>query len=254
MPISEADARREGDAVPQQTFSTPDIYGGKKPAEVPTYFIDEAAHYLRLPATTIRSWVVGRDYQTGRGAARSKPLVSPADPRTPLLSFLNLVELHILSSIRRGHQVKPKPVRRAIDYLKKTFHAKHPLLDRRMLTDGKSIFIEQYGQYVNISQDGQHQMKVVLDAYLSRIEWDEHAIPIRLFPFTRQKLEDAPELVAIDPRIRSGKPCIAGTAVPTLIVAERHQAGDSVELLVKDYGRSSEEIQEALRYESRKAS
>jgi uncharacterized protein (DUF433 family) len=186
--------------------------------------------------------------------AHSAPLVPAADPRRGLLSFLNLVELHVLSSIRRGHRVKPKPVRRAIDYLRKTFRSEHPLLDRQMLTDGKSLFIERYGAYVNVSEEGQLQMKAVLEAHLERIEWDEKGLPIRLFPFTRSRIENAPQLIAIDPRIRSGRPCIAGTGVPTSIIAERHEAGDSIALLAKDYGRSTEEIEEALRYESRAAS
>jgi uncharacterized protein (DUF433 family) len=221
---------------------------------VPTYFFAEAAHYLRLPVATIRSWVLGREYQIGTGTTVSTPLILAADPKRHLLSFLNLVELHVLSSIRRFHQVKPRAVRKAIGYLRKRFHADHPLLDRQMLTDGKSLFIEQYGQVVNISQEGQIEMKVVLDAYLRRIEWDKKGVPIRLFPFTRKKYEKSPLFVAIDPRIRSGKPCIAGTAIPTSMIAERHEAGDSIALLAEDYGRSSEEIEEALRYESRAAS
>jgi uncharacterized protein (DUF433 family) len=123
-----------------------------------------------------------------------------------------------------------------------------------MLTDGKSLFIEQYGQVVNVSEEGQMEMKSVLDAYLKRIQWNEDGIPIRLFPFTRTKYENSPPFVAIDPRIRSGRPCIAGTGVPTSMIAERHEAGDSIALLAKDYGRSQEEIEEALRYESRAAS
>mgnify|MGYP003394866665 CR=1 FL=1 len=184
----------------------------------------------------------------------SAPLVTAADPERFLFSFLNLVELHVVSSIRRVHGVKPKPVRRAIDYLRKTFKSDHPLLSRQMLTDGKSLFIEQYGQVVNISKDGQLQMKVALEAYLKRIEWDASGIPIRLFPFTRDKIEHTPRYIAIDPKIRSGKPCITGTGVPTGIISERHKAGDSIALLAEDYGRSPEEIEEAVRYESRAAS
>src|SRR5262245_22641986 len=126
----------------QRTQPRVDFYRGKKPTELPVYFVAEAAHYLRLPTTTVRSWVFGRPYPTGTSPTLSKPLVIPADPKGGLLSFLNLVELHVLSSIRRVHQVKPKAVRRAIDYLHKSFHSDHPLLDRKMLTDGKSLFIE----------------------------------------------------------------------------------------------------------------
>ena len=40
---------------------------------------------------------------------------------------------------------------------------------------------------------------------------------------------------------------IAGTGIPTFIIAERYAAGDSSADLAKDYGRSQEEIEEAVR-------
>ena len=65
---------------------------------------------------------------------------------------------------------------------------------------------------------------------------------------------ESPEFISIDPRVRFGKPCISGTRIPTAIILERHQAGDSIDLLAKDYGRNGEEIEEAIRYEGRIAS
>jgi uncharacterized protein (DUF433 family) len=234
-----------------------DIYKGGKPAEFPMYQIGEAARYLRLPDATVRSWSTGRDYETAKGVRRFPPLITPADSTTPPLSFCNLVELHVLSSIRIRHAVKIKAVRKSIDYLQRHFRSKHPLLEQEMLTDGKDLFIERYGELVTISQNGQMAMKRALELYLDRIDRDSHGIPIRLFPFTRQRQEPEPESprsISIDPAIRFGKPCIAGTRIPTSIIMERHQAGDSFEFLAEDYGRPKEEIEEAIRYESRAAS
>ena len=228
--------------------------GGKKPADVPAYFIAEAAHYLCVPRTTVRDWVFGREYMVGGVQRKTKPLITPADGPRELLSFLNLIELHVISSIRRYHGVRLLQIRRSIDYLSRAFKSKHPLLDKEMLTDGKSIFIEKYGQLINTSEDGQIQMKIMMEAYLQRIVWDESGIPIRLFPFTRDNIKESPRLVAIDPKVRFGKPCISGTGIPTGIIAERHKAGDAMSLLASDYGRTFEEIEEAVRYESRAAS
>ena len=41
---------------------TPDLYGGRSPREIPIYSPAEAAHHLRIPENTIRSWVYGRGY------------------------------------------------------------------------------------------------------------------------------------------------------------------------------------------------
>jgi len=86
-----------------------DLYGGRNPHEIPIYSTVEAAHDLRIPENTIRSWVYGRNYRTRRGDRRTQPVVAPADPRGTL-SFVNLVELHVLGAIRRQHQVDMKNV------------------------------------------------------------------------------------------------------------------------------------------------
>ena len=239
----------EGAAV--KSVATTDIYGGKNPGQLPIYSISEAAHYLRLPAATLRSWAIGRQYPTQSGDADFLPLIDIADPRVSLQSFMNLAELHVLSSIRRLHQVKLPAVRKAIDYLRSRFRSDHPLLDRQMLTDGRHLFIEKYGNLVTISQDGQMAMSKIMAVYLRRIIRDQSGIPIRLFPFTRDRYKDSPKIISIDPKIRFGKPCIRGTRIPTAIILERHQAGDSIDLLAKDYGRNGAEIEEAIRYESR---
>jgi uncharacterized protein (DUF433 family) len=220
---------------------------------VPAYTIADAAHHLRLPPATIRSWLIGRSYPTTAGKGHFAPLVLMADPVRHLLSFRDLVELHVLGVARRGHQVKVKQIRSAIEYLRETFHATHPLSAQQMLTDGKDLFIERFGRLINTSKKGQLEMKELLELYLRRIHRDDAGIPIRLYPFTRDRIEEAPQTVAIDPRIRFGDPCLAGTRIPTSIIMERYRAGDSFQVLAEDYRRPVDEIEEAIRYEERVA-
>jgi uncharacterized protein (DUF433 family) len=227
----------------------PDLYGGRKPADVPRYSVPESAHHLRLPTNTVRSWVIGRCYSTVSGKRRSRPIVAPADPRAVRLSFGNLAELQVLKAIRSLHSVKLPRIRRAVDYLKRQLRSAHPLLEQNLLTDGRDIFFEQFGGLVSASEGGQ----MVFDwirLHLDRIERDPSGLPVRLFPFTRSAQADSPKLVAIDPRIGFGRPCIAGTDIPTAIIAERFEGGDSVEMLAADYGRSAGEIEESIQYES----
>ena len=56
-------------------------------------------------------------------------------------------------------------------------------------------------------------------------------------------------MVVIDPRIAFGQPVIAGTGIRTSIIAERFEAGESIEELVAEYGRTAREIEEAIRSE-----
>ena len=58
-----------------------------------------------------------------------------------------------------------------------------------------------------------------------------------------------PKVVVIDPRISYGRPVLAGTGIPTAVVAERYKAGESIDELAEDYGRSRKEIEETIRCE-----
>jgi hypothetical protein len=101
------------------------------PRLAPIYSVAEAAHYLRMPAVTLLSWVAGRMYPVAGQAKRSRPLIHRDNPRRQYLSFTNLVEAHVLAAIRRRHGVKLSKVRTALDYVKRQFEIERPLIDRR---------------------------------------------------------------------------------------------------------------------------
>jgi uncharacterized protein (DUF433 family) len=46
-----------------------------------------------------------------------------------------------------------------------------------------------------------------------------------------------------------GRPVLAGTGIPTAVIAERYKAGESMDDLADDYGRRRLEIEEAIRCE-----
>lgn len=213
--------------------------------DAPSYTIVETARYLSVPRTTIAYWV------TPQG--RQPALIAVADRRPTLLSFFNLAELHVLAAIRRRHTVPMAKVRSAIGWLKRhtsdPADKRHPLISKQLETDGLDLFVQHYGELVNISRDGQIAIRQVLSAALKRIDRDPNGIPIRLYPFTRSKLENAPSLVVIDPRLAAGRPVIAGTGLVTEIIAERYKAGESVRELAADYERGIDEIEEAIRCE-----
>lgn len=224
----------------------------KKPEdrrEIPAYPLTEAAHYLRMPQATLRSWVAGRHYPTERGRRFFKPLITPPEEGRLVLSFINLVEAHVLDAIRRLYEIPLYKVRKALDYLQKTIHSKHPLAEEAFETDGMDLFIRKFGELVNVSKDGQLEMQRALESYLKRIDRDSHGLPLRLYPFTRRRELTEPKVVVIDPQISFGRPVLAGTGIPTAEIAERFNAGEKIEELAEDYGRRAIEIEEAIRCE-----
>ena len=223
-----------------------DPYRGRDPRELPAYGLMEASHYLRLPENTLRQWLYGRYLPGGRV---SKPLVKPVNASQHLLSFVNMLELHVLSGIRRDHKIPMGKIRQAVDELEKQFKSAHPLIDQAMVTDGTYIFVEEIGELVNLNKAGQRAMRDILSTHLKRIERDAEGLAVRLYPFTRRPTDDAPKYISIDPLVAFGRPVIAGTRIPTVEVAERYKAGDSIEDLLREYDASEAQIHEAIRCE-----
>lgn len=246
-------AHRNGAAVVR------DPYRGRSPRQIPAYDSFTAAHYLRIPENTIRNWAFGYAYGTSSGRRMlTKPLIEVAGATKHLFSFENLIELHVLGALRREHNVEMRKIRRAIDYLQRKLASPRPLLEKVMETDGTDVFVTELGSLINASQDGQLAMKVLLQAHLKRIERDSRGLPIRLFPFTRPNAieateSEAPRLISIDPAIAFGRPVIAGSRVPTAEVFERFRAGEQPDELAADFGRTKEEILEAIRCEAKAA-
>ncbi|MCC5637348.1 DUF433 domain-containing protein [Nostoc sp. CHAB 5844] len=226
-----------------------ELYGGIDPRDIPTDSISDAARYLRIPAGTIRSWTVGRHYPISNGSNFFRPLIPIRHLKPRLLSFTNLVEVHILRAIRKHHQIELDKVRIALDFIEEQFQISHPLAGERFRTDGVDLFIERYGSLVNVSKRGQTEMKDALNAHLERIEPDDTGLAIKLYPFTRSHEEDNPRYVVMDSRIAFGRLVIAGTGIATRVLLERYLAGDSIDFLAHDYGCDRLMIEEAIRCE-----
>lgn len=234
-----------------------DVYRGRDPRAIPAYSTIEAAHYLRIPEQTVRNWCFGSAWSSAGKMTHVRAVIQPADVAGRMLSFVNIVELHVLDSIRRHHHVEMRSVRKAVGFLAKAFNTAHPLADVQMDTNGKDLFVVELGKLINVSREGQLAMKEVLEQFLQRIERDPKGLATRLFPFTRSARSraeaivphDAPRIVSIEPTVAFGRPVIAGSRIPTVEIAERFKAGDSSQLLAVEYGRPIADIEEAIRCE-----
>lgn len=235
-----------------------DPYRGRDPRQIPAYTLFDASRYLHIPKQTIRNWVYGYPYATRRsGKRKTTPLIDAESWAQHDFSFFNLVELHVLSALRREHQVQMPKIRRAIEYLKAELGEPRPLINQDMETEGTNIFVRKMGQLINVSEHGQFAMKEMLHAHLKRIDRDPQGVALRLYPLTRgvreanaEAVAQQPRLITIDPAFAFGRPAIRGTRVPTLEIYERFNAGESPEDLALDFGRELAEIHEAIRCEN----
>ncbi len=144
-------------------------------------------------------------------------------------------------------------VRQAVSCMTTKFDEEHPLARIDLHTDGLDLFVKILEDTINVSDRQQTLLlRGSLETHLKRIERDETKLAKCLYPFTRTSGDansDAPKSIVIDPRISFGKPVIAGTGIPTAVLAGRYKAGDSIEVLAEDYQCEPAKIQEAVRCE-----
>lgn len=214
----------------------------------PAYGLAEAARYLKLPAATLRSWVVGRDYPKGKSVATFAPLIKPARKQPPALSFYNLIEAHVLRALRTEHAVAIAEVRRAVQYAEKKLNIDRLLLSQDLRTHAGEVFLDKYGELINLSTSGQLAMRRLLEEHLKRVEWDDWHFPVRLYPYVSAQAASA-RPIAIDPGVAFGRPVVVRMGIATEAIAQRIDAGESVAALAEDYDLTPEEIEEAVLYE-----
>lgn len=209
----------------------------------PCFTLQEAQLHIyvfKVPGATIHDWAVGRKTY--------KPLIEIAQRTPPRLSFINLVELYVLASIRRKFHIPMQNVRPAIEFIKRELQSKHPLAEHRFDTDGIRLFFKHLGGLYDLSKGGQQAFDFV-ETYLKRIEYAHNGLPSKFYPFTRLDKDDAhtPMHVTINPKICFGRPILERISVPVEIISERYWAGESHDALREEYGITSEELDEAIR-------
>jgi len=226
--------------------------------EMAAYRPGQVAAWLNLPTATVRAWSKGQRYQVGGKRRFFRPVIEPTrlglPPHAPLaLSFVNFVELHVLSALRRVHSIPLPKIRRSIEYLADRYpDVEHPLADLDLLTDGLDVWLEELGRLVAVSGHGQMGIRDVLEAHLERVDRGPGGKALRLFPFPRPADSvQQPRSIVVDPEIAFGRPALAETGIATRVIAGRFDAGESLESLVEDFCRPPDEILEAIRWELR---
>ncbi len=88
-----------------------------------------------------------------------------------------------------------------------------------------------------------------MKVHLQRIEQDASGL-FNFFPFVEKRSPAEPKIVVINPAVAFGRPVIAGTEISTAVIAARLHARESISDLAKEYGRTENEMEEAVRWES----
>ena len=90
------------------------------------------------------------------------------------------------------------------------------------------LFLDHYGKLINLSASGQLAMRRVFEEHLKRVEWGAQ-FPIRLYPFVTGATDSSARTIMIDPQVAFGRPVLARVGISTHAIAERLDAGESVD-------------------------
>ena len=172
-----------------------------------------------------------------------------ADRDAKLLSFVNVIEAHVLRGLRTKHEFTMQHVKKALKELGKHQPPSYPLAFEDFLTDGADLFIRRLGRLINLNRASQIAMRETFIAHLNRIERAGIDGPIRFFPFIRSEDVGGSRTVSISPGVVFGRPAIAGTRITTAEVAGRVNAGETVEKVAEDFDLSTQQVTEAILFE-----
>ena len=222
-----------------------DLYGGKDPRDLARYSYSEAARATGVPASTITSWVKTKSTRKAEGGFFQPVIERPGEGR---LSFFNLIEVHVLRSLRTKHSVQLEHVRHAAKVAEEQFKIQRLLLSEQLRSAAGHLFLERYGQIVQLSPVEQLVMKELLQTYMSRIDF-EGGVPSDFSPLERLT-ETGRKLILVSPFVSFGRPVVRRLGITTHAIAERINAGDSEGEVMEDFGLLAAELKEALAYES----
>jgi uncharacterized protein (DUF433 family) len=198
----------------------------------PNYSFFEAAHYLRLKPQEIRRWV-------HEGVIRASHVG---------LSFQNILELHILKGLRKETGLPMQRIRSALQEYSQTENMPHPLLDRRLETDGLHLFLHDGEDYLNLNRARQMGLPQILATYLKRIDRLENGEMV-YFPFISSEDADEPRTIQMTPSIAFGRPVLAKTGIAADVIVGRFRARDTISDLAEEYGVSPAMIEDCVRWE-----
>lgn len=223
-----------------------DLYGGRDPRELPAYTFRELALSLRMPESTLRAWTLGQ-------AGFQKLLSIPRDPRGVYeLSFYNLIEIYVLAQLRKAHDMSMPQVRRCIEVLRNELQTEHPIIDAEFLMLGSRLYAEHGARVVNLTRpEGQYLFADAVRDLLTRVDKGPMGYE-RFYPKLPNKVGLVTERykpVVVDPEVSFGRPRIAGTGIPTEVIADRHRGGDSIRFIAEDLHISVTKVRQALEFE-----
>lgn len=211
------------------------------------YSLADVARLIGRPNDTVKRWIAGET-----------PLYEVANP--VVLDFYDLISLWVVSRLRK-EGVPYVAVRTGREYLSSKLSTPHPFVHHKgIATLGKSFFGRVEDWWVDVGKSGQGTFQNIIEQRLTPVEFvseeirDAYEQEFKPMEFDDNDLAKAwiphPD-IRVDPKIQSGQPCLKGTRVPALMIAdlaERSGGEEWYELIASDYELEIGQVKGAVDY------
>ena len=213
-------------------------------ATTPRYTIPEAAALVRRQASTVRRWSVGHQRVYHGAQAVDEPLIvldGKADGATPALSFLNLLELQMLSRYRT--QAALQAIRPALNFAAEQLGEPRPLITVEFQIHGGELFTRFLDTpegvvFLNASRGGQ----LAAERFVKAAEQATNDIDYEDEISRRWWFKTRSVPIYVDMQVAGGRPITADTGVRIDAIAARHREGFSVPDIQHDTGATETEV------------
>lgn len=203
----------------------------------PMYEYTQAAHLLRVPASTLRWWLEGR--------AHHLPVLRERAQGNTVLTWGEFVEARHLAAYRRDFRVSLQHIRAFIDHLRQTTSTRYPLAtERPWIGPGRRLLLSAQNDTklepelwsVFEPATGQVMLTPAGQSFLDVVEFDDDVNGDGDDDRIVRRLRPAGQLspVVIDPRRRGGLASVSG--ISTSVIREAVDAGDPVDVVADDFG------------------
>lgn len=217
---------------------------------LPAYPLAEAARLLGARPATLSAWFHGRHYNTS-GRKRFAAAVLPATQcQGQPISFLDLVEAHVLMAIRKGYGIPLQRFRIAMEHLREISGDLHFLAHRDFYHDRRDLFLKIEDKLVSLSERGQLVDREIISEGLKQLIYGNDGYADQFFPrfgAVRQ------QTIVLNPTINFGRPCLARLGVSADAIAARFVAGEKIADLASDYNATFDEVEDTIRWHERLA-
>lgn len=228
----------------------------------PLYGIGEAAAYLDLPPSTLSTWAYGYERQRpGAGAVVASPVITATRPlhrHEAAVPFIGLAEAYALAAFRQAG-VPMQRIRPAIDALHRELGLEYALASQRLFTDGAEILYD-YAQHADGTPEGESARELVVVRNNQRVFADVVARYLRRVDFAADgyaQLIHLPQYrvaeVTVDADHAFGRPRFRRGGAGLDDVIDLFLSGEPIDVVAAEFGLSRDEVEDALRVNTRTA-